>query len=122
MDTILTKSILVLVLVLITIISGILLRKAGKPYKKGIFTIHKLALVTVIVFVVLIYIQHLKILSFTGIGLALFILSSVIFLASFISGAFLSFEKYSTFKFQISHRILSWLTMLFIPIIWLVCQ
>ncbi len=122
METILTKTIIVSVLTLITIISGILLRKAGKPYKAGIFTIHKLAIVAVFIFVVLIYIQHLQFFSFQGIGLALFILSSFIFLASFGTGAVLSFEKFSSFKMQITHRVLSWLTILFIPVIWLVCH
>ena len=122
MESILTKSILVTILTLTTIITGILLRKGGKPYKSRLFTVHKLAIVATIVFVVLIYIQHLRILNFEGIGFILFILSSLIFLTAFISGAFLSFEKFSTFKIQFTHWILSWLTILFIPIIWLVCH
>ena len=122
MESVLTKSIIVLLLILITISSGILLRKKGKPYKAGIFTAHKLAIAAVVVLVVLIYIQHLQLFSFQGIGLALFILSSLILLISFVTGAVLSFEKFSTFKMQITHRIMSWLTILFIPIIWLVCH
>ena len=122
METILTKSIIVAVLTLITIISGILLRKEGKPYKTGIFTLHKLAIIATVVFIILIYIQHFKLLSFEGAGLVFFILSSLIFLGSFISGAFLSFEKFSSFKIQITHRILSWLTILFIPVIWFYCH
>ena len=121
METILTKTIVVSVLTLITIVSGILLRKNGKPYKAGIFTIHKLAIVAIVVFVVLIYIQHFQIFSFQGIGLVLFVISSLLFLVSFITGAFLSFEKFTTFKMQITHRILSWFTILFIPVLWLVC-
>ena len=122
METILTKTIIVSILTLIAIVSGVLLRKKGKPYKAGIFTAHKLAIAAVVVLVVLIYIQHLKILTFEGLGFALFILSSHILLISFITGAVLSSEKFSTFKMQITHRILSWLTILFIPIIWLVCH
>ena len=122
METILAKSIIVSVLTLITIISGILLRKAGKPYKAGIFLAHKLAVAGTVVFVILIYNQHFHLLSFQGTGLVLFVISSLIFLVSFITGAFLSFEKFATFKMQITHRILSWLTILFIPIIWVVCH
>ena len=122
MESLLTKSIIASVLALLTIITGIILRKGGKPYKTGIFTAHKLAIGGAAIFMVLIYLQHFRLFSFQGIGLGLFILSDLIFLASFISGAFLSFEKLSTFKIQISHRILSWLTLLFIPAIWLVCH
>lgn len=122
MESIITKSIITLVLTLILIVSGILLRKNGKPYKSFIFTIHKLAVFATTVLVVLIYVQHFKILSFEGVGLILFVLSSLIFLISFITGTFLSFGKMYSLKIQITHRLLSWLALLFIPVIWLVCH
>ncbi len=77
---------------------------------------------TLIVFVVLIYIQHFKLLYFEGFGLFLFFLSDFVFVISFITGALLSFEKIASYKLKIIHRILSWLTLLFIPVIWLYCH
>ena len=122
MESVLTKSFITLGLTLIIILSGILLRTVGKPYKAGIFILHKLAVAAVVVFVILIYIEHFKTIRFQGIGMFLFILSGLAFLISFISGALLSFENLSSFRLQIMHRVLSWLTILFIPIIWLVCH
>ena len=122
MESLLTKSFITLGLTLIIILSGILLRTVGKPYKAGIFTLHKLAVAAVVVFVVLIYIEHFKTIRFQGIGMFLFILSGLAFLISFISGALLSFENLSSFRMQIMHCVLSWLTILFIPIIWIVCH
>ena len=71
---------------------------------------------------VLIYIQHFKLLHFEGFGLVLFIFSSLFFVIDFITGALLSFEKIASFKLKIVHRGLSWLTILFIPVIWLYCH
>lgn len=122
METVLTKSIISGVLILLLIISGIWLRKSGEPYKTGIFTIHKLAIVAVAVFMVLIYIQHFKLLYFEGFGLFLFILSDLVFVIAFTTGALLSFEKIASYRLKIVHRFLSWLTLLFIPAIWLYCH
>lgn len=122
METTITKSIIAAVLTLIMILSGILLRKNGKPYKTGIFTLHKLSVVAIVVFIVLIYIQHFKLMQFEGLGLVLFILSCLFFIIDFITGALLSFEKIVSYKLKIAHRILSWITILFIPVIWLYCH
>jgi len=122
METILTKTIISGVLTLLLIISGIWLRKSGEPYKTSIFTLHKLSVVAIIVFVVLIYIPHFKLLHFEGLGLFLFTFSGFIFAVAFITGALLSFEKIASYKLKIVHRVLSWLTLLFIPAIWLYCH
>jgi len=104
------------------ILSGVMLRKSGEPYKTGIFTLHKLSVVATIFFVVLIYIQHFKLLYFEGFGLSLFVFSGLVFIITFITGALLSFEKIASYKLKIVHRVLSWLTILFIPVIWLYCH
>lgn len=122
METVLTKTIISGVLILLTILSGIWLRKSGEPYKTGILTLHKLAIVALLVFLILIYINHLKTFEFSGTGYILFILSDIIFLAAFITGTLLSFEKISSYKLKIVHRLLSWVTILFIPVIWLYCH
>ncbi|MCG6187545.1 hypothetical protein [Maribellus maritimus] len=122
METILTKTIISGVLFLLLIISGVWLRKNGEPYRTAIFTIHKFTIVALTIFVMLIYINHLKTFSFNRTGFILFITSDVIFLVAFISGALLSFEKIVSYQLKIVHRLVSWITILFVPTIWLVCH
>ena len=122
METVLTKTVISGVLTLLLIISGVWMRKSGEPYKTGIFTIHKLAITALTVFMVLIYIQHIKLFTFEGFGLFLFIISSLVFFIAFLTGALLSFEKIASYKLKIAHRVLSWFTILFIPVIWLYCH
>ena len=122
MESTITKSIITAILTLIMILSGIMLRRSGEPYKTGVFTLHKLSVVATVVFVVLIYVQHFKLLQFEGFGLFLFLISGLIFVISFITGALLSFEKIASYKLKIVHRVLSWFTVLLIPIIWLYCH
>ncbi len=122
MGTLLTKTIMTGVLTILIIISGIALRKSGEPYQPLIFTLHKITVAAVAVFVVLIYVSHFKLLSFSGFGFLLFVLSDLLFAAAFVTGALLAFEKTTSFKLKIVHRILSWLTILFVPAIWLYCH
>ena len=122
MESTITKSIITAILTIILILSGIILKKSGEPYKTGIFTIHKLSVAATIIFVILIYVQHLKMLHFEGLGMILFMVSNIILVISFITGSLLSFEKIISYKLKIVHRVLSWLTILFIPVIWLYCH
>ncbi len=122
METLLTKTLISGVLTLLIILSGIWLRKSGEPYQTLIFTLHKLAVATVTVFVILIYTSHFALIRFSGWGLLLFIVSDLIFIAAFTTGSLLSFDKTSSYKLKIVHRVLSWITVLFIPVIWLYCH
>jgi len=117
-----TKTIIAAILFLIVIGSGTILRKRGEPYATIIFTLHKLSLVGIVVLVILIYIEHFKSFQFEGLGWILFLISGLSFTVSFITGALLSFEKFSSYRLKIIHRVLSWLTIVFIPVIWLVCH
>ncbi|MBN1984887.1 MAG: hypothetical protein JW761_01220 [Prolixibacteraceae bacterium] len=122
MESVITQSIIAAIFAIVLILTGIILRKGGEPYKTSIFTLHKLAVVALIVFVVLIYVQHFKLFFFEGFGLFLFLLSAVLFVAAFFSGVLLAFEKTSSYKLQIIHRLASWLTALCIPAIWVYCH
>ncbi len=122
METILTKTFISGVLSLLIILSGIWLRKSGEPYQTLIFTLHKLAVVAVTVFVILIYTGHFTLIRFSGWGLLLFIVSDLLFIAAFTTGALLSFDKTTSYKLKIVHRVLSWLTVLLIPMIWVYCH
>jgi len=110
METLFTKSIIAGLLMVLIIISGIFLRKGGEPYKTGTFALHKITVVAVILFVVLVYVEHLKMFRFNGTGLLLFLLSDLFLLVAFITGVMLNFEKTAHYRMKIFHRISSWLT------------
>jgi len=122
METLFTKSIIAGLLMVLIIISGIFLRKGGEPYKTGTFALHKITVVAVILFVVLVYVEHLKMFRFNGTGLLLFLLSDLFLLVAFITGVMLNFEKTAHYRMKIFHRISSWLTVLMIPVIWWYCH
>ncbi len=106
----------------VVLYTGIFMRKKGKPYNNIVFAFHKLTVVVIFITVFLIYIQHFKIVTFEELGLILFLVSGFVFAASFISGILLSFKKTSSFYLTVFHRIASWLTVLFIPLIWIICH
>lgn len=88
-----SQVILAGLLLLLSNILGIWLSHAGKPLNQFIFAIHKLlALATVIVAGIVIYNLH-KNLDVNAIRIALTLLIALFFLALFITGIFLSFQK-----------------------------
>ena len=122
MESIYFKTFIAILLAFVVYITGIFLRKKGEPYKKGTLAVHKISVVGLVVFVVLIYIQHFKAFDFEGIGLTIFILSSLFFIVAFISGVLLSFEKIVKYKWKWIHIISSVLTLLIIFVIWFYCH
>jgi 4-amino-4-deoxy-L-arabinose transferase-like glycosyltransferase len=122
MEQLVANSIISGILAIAVFISGIWLRKTGEPYKTGIFALHKITVVATAVFIVLIVIQHLRVLNFAGTGLILFVLSVIFFLVAFVSGAVLSFENTARDFLKIIHRISSVLVLIMVPVIWLYCH
>ena len=99
-------------LLLLSIIFGIWLSHAGKPLNQFIFTIHKLlALATVIFAGIVIYNLH-KNHDINGISMTLIVLIVLFFLALFITGVFLSFEKTLPGIVLFIHKIASVLTVI----------
>lgn len=91
METMTTRLIGAGVLFLLTIFSGFWLSSAGKPYNSGIFTVHKLIAVAVIILTAIsvnkLY-QAAELRSF--IMLVLIAASGLFFLALIVTGALLS--------------------------------
>jgi hypothetical protein len=78
-------------LVLLTLGSGVWLSHSGKPFNGMIFTIHKLiALATVIIIGVNVYHLYRAMDGNTLVALSVIVISGLLFLALFISGALLS--------------------------------
>lgn len=87
-------------LLVITIVLGIWLGRAGKPYSTAIFTVHKLAaLATAVLISVFIY-HLLGNASATSLVIALIIVGVLCILALFITGALMSTDNaaYSLLK------------------------
>ena len=122
MESIINQSLISALLLLIVIISGFWLRKQGEPYKVFLFTVHKLAIVALTVFIVLIYNNHFELFEFRGTGLILFISSGIFYLIAFVSGALLSFKNIVKFKWKWIHLLSSILTFLLGLAIWWVCH
>jgi hypothetical protein len=93
MSTTASRIVVCGLLFLFTLISGVWLSHSGRPLNTAIFTIHKLvALATVIVIGINIY-KLSRTVDVQTVVLAAIAVTGVLFLAMFVSGALLSFEK-----------------------------
>jgi hypothetical protein len=90
---------------LLMILSGIWLRRRGKPYNKLIFTLHKIMTLLNILFVARYVILLKNTIEIAPHTLTMMWLSLAFFVVSFISGALLSFEKPMPDALTILHRI-----------------
>jgi len=113
------NSIISGVLLLFVIITGIWIKRQGKPYNIMLFTIHKLATLAVIVLVLL---ALRTIYNETGLTVsqwAITIGTGVIILATMISGGVISAKEQEIKSLQIAHKILPVLTLIGIIYIFL---
>lgn len=91
MSTIVSRPVIAGVLLLFTLLSGVWLSHSGKSLNVAIFTIHKLiALASVIVIAANIYALYRAVGIRTFVELAVIVITGLLFLALFISGALLS--------------------------------
>ena len=82
-----------LALVLITIVMGLILHKSGKPYNTIIFSIHKLATIAFLIFIVVIVVNHIRINGSDGIFITFLIASIISVFALMISGGLMSLDR-----------------------------
>ena len=99
-----TKTIVNIALILITVVAGIILHKAGKPYNTGLFTVHKLATVAFAVLIIRMVIACAKNYGLNFFTTILLILSAVSVLGLLISGGAMSLNKSHELMLTI-HRI-----------------
>ncbi len=100
------------ILILFTIISGIWLSRLGRPLNVAIFAIHKIiALLTIILTVITIYYLQ-KNVKLKNIELILMVVTGLIFLFAFVSGAILSFEKPVNLIILTIHKVTSFLIVI----------
>ncbi len=105
MKTLEVRIIINVILVLVTIISGIWLSRLGRPLNTPLFTVHKIiALLTIILTVIIVY-QLQKNIELSNIELTLIIVSAIFFLLAFVSGALLSFDKFAVGIIRMIHKV-----------------
>jgi hypothetical protein len=91
MSTTVSRLVVAGALSLLTLISGVWLSHSGKPLNVVIITIHKLvALATVIVIATNVYPLYRAVESRTFLELVLIVVTGLLFLALFVSGALLT--------------------------------
>jgi hypothetical protein len=106
MNTSTTRMIVTGLLVLFTLLSGVWLSRSGKPYNTGIFTIHKLiALATVIIGGITIRDLHQVAALVPIIEISAIVITGLLFLALFVSGALLSLDKDLNGLVNVVHKV-----------------
>ena len=88
-----TKFILPVIIFLLTLVSGVWLSNAGKPYNNAIFTIHKLIALGAVVLAAIQIIRGFKTAGASPLTIMLFILAILAAIALFATGALMSLEK-----------------------------
>lgn len=81
------------VLLILLIIAGILLHKAGKPYNTLIFAVHKICTIALVIIMVFVLVNYLKI---TGLPFSFYLvlsLATIALLSLLISGGMMSLDK-----------------------------
>jgi len=91
--SIILKLTLNIALILITIISGFILHKKGKPYHKILFNVHKFATLGFVVWMSFILSGFDKAVGFDTLFLVFLITAGIALVGLFFSGAMLSVDK-----------------------------
>ncbi len=92
-------------LLVLTLLSGLWLSAAGKPYKFTIFTVHKLIALGTAIATALTVDQLRTGVDVTAVTLGILLLTGLLFLTLFISGALLSVGKPDHIAIRTMHRV-----------------
>lgn len=98
------KVLINFILILSTIVVGVFLHKAGKPYSSAMLAAHKVLTIAFAVFITFMLIAFLKTHSPGNLFTWMVVISTVSLAALLVSGGLLSVDKYFDIM-QIAHRI-----------------
>ena len=98
--------------VLLIIASGIIMRQMGRPYKGVVFTLHKLSVLAAIVFAWISIKKLTEDLEISGNSWLALLITIILGILSFVSGALQSFEKPAPPFIKILHKICSYLLII----------
>lgn len=106
MQTTVSKNVMVGLGFVLTMVSGVVLSKTGRPFNTLIFTIHKLVAVGTVILIGTHIVNLAKPAGLGGPFLALIVATGLFFLALMVSGAFLSFDRPAPRAFLRVHQIM----------------
>jgi hypothetical protein len=101
-----TKVIINITLILITIVIGYILHKRGRPYNDAIFTVHKLASIAFIIFTAIILTGFVKNNSPDILFITMLVVAAASILILLVSGGMMSLDKLHLQMMWV-HRIFS---------------
>jgi hypothetical protein len=105
MNPMTSKLIVIGLLLLFTLLSGVWVSNAGRPYHTGIFTIHKLIALGAVIFTV-VTVQQLRIgMDTRTLAVGAIVVTGLLFLSLFASGALLSIGKPDHIAILMIHRV-----------------
>lgn len=105
MNQLTTRIIITGVLLLFTLITGVWLSSLGRPMNGLLFNVHKLISLGAVVFLVIVVNQLRKEAGFSPIALGVSVITGLLFLSLFVSGALLSIEKTANPSILLVHRV-----------------
>ncbi len=93
-------------LIVITIITGFLLHKSGKPYSNLLFTSHKLATIAFIVLTIMIIVSYSQNFGLKGVALVLISTGAFSILGFMVSGGAMNLDRSQDLMLMV-HRVAS---------------
>ncbi len=116
MEPMYTKMLMAVLSLPLILISGIYLRKRSRPYNNILFSVHKIVAVILIIFALIVLRNFLRNSSIDGLIIYLAILTAILLLFSFITGALQSFERPLPLTIVIIHKVSSYLMFISLPL------
>lgn len=106
-----TKLIFSALLFILALLSGFWLSKTGRPLNTAIFTIHKLSVIGGIILAFFVFIPFSKSQGIDAMGISLLIVSLVLLVTSFVSGALMSFDRFADTFVHSIHKVTPIITL-----------
>jgi hypothetical protein len=111
-----TKVIINIALILISIIVGAILYKTGRPYNTALFTLHKLSSLAFIIFIAIILVNFARANDLDALFTAMLIVAAASIIILLVSGGMMSLDKMH-WQMMWVHRIFSGAFVISIAII-----
>ena len=105
MHTTVPKTLMIGIGLLLTLVSGVILSKTGRPLNSLLFTLHKLISVGTVILIGTHLYNIAKPVGLAGPIFALVVITGLLFLALIVSGGFLSFDKPAPVAFLRVHQV-----------------
>ncbi|HWQ46219.1 MAG TPA: hypothetical protein VN376_05090 [Longilinea sp.] len=112
MNSNLSKVLITAGLFLVIFILGYVMNRSGKPYSVLLLTVHKLASLGILVYLIVTAVQLNKVSPLTGLELTAVIAAVVFFVAAIVTGGLVSVDKPMPDFVSWLHKIIPYLALL----------